>query len=268
MKLRIALFSCFFSASVFAEGFWSGLSAPEDISTNGHLIDWLFRYTTFMNIFFISLVCIGLFGFSFLYAAKRHPKPYYTYGNKKVHILVATIIGAFVFLGIDLNITRMSNNDYLNVFTNWPDETEDKVKIQVMGQQWMWNFRYAGKDGVFNTQDDILTMNDLRLPVGKKIVFQVTSKDVIHSFFLPNARLKVDAIPGRITRLWVEFTKAGKYDIACAEMCGTYHYKMGANLTTYSQEEYERWREEAENRALVVNDPERNEMYWGWAWQN
>jgi cytochrome c oxidase subunit II len=240
---------------------------PEDITENGHLIDYLFNYTTTLNIIFFALVCIGLFGFSFLYYYKRHPKPEYTYGTKKSQIWIATIIGALVFFVIDLNITRMANNDLVNVFMNWPDKNEDVVKVEVMAQQWMWNFRYAGKDGVFNTGDDVLTTNDLRVPTGKKVVLQLVSKDVIHSFFVANTRRKVDAIPGRLTRLWFKLTKTGKFDIACAEMCGTYHYRMKALMTVYSPEEYNKWINDANSMALAENDPEVADNYWGWKWQ-
>ena len=78
-----------------------------------------------------------------------------------------------------------------------------------MAQQWVWKFRYAGKDNVFNTQDDVVTVNDLRVPINRKLLFQVTSKDVIHSF-ASNARRKVDAMPGRVSRIWMELNKAGK----------------------------------------------------------
>lgn len=245
---------------------WDRMTPPEDISVHGHLIDWLFAYTTYLNLFFFALVCAGLFGFSFFYSAKRHPKAHYTYGNKKIHVIVATIIGLSVFIGIDMNITRMSNNDYIGVFANWPKEDENPLKVEVLAQQWAWNFRYAGKDGVFNTEDDVVYLNDLRLPVGRKVLFQILSKDVIHSLYFPNARRKVDAIPGRLTRLWFQPTKAGDWDIACAEMCGTYHYRMKAHLTTYSEEDFKRWMDEAEEKALSVNDPENPELFWGWRW--
>lgn len=253
-------------AGNFLASLWSMIQPPEDISENGYLIDWLFNYTTYLNLFFFGLICIGLFGFSYLYAQKRHPKPYYTYGNKKAHILVATLIGVTVFGAIDMNITRISNNDFINVFTNWPSEDEDILRVEVLGQQWMWNFRYAGKDGLFNTQDDITTVNDLRVPKGKKVVFQILSKDVIHSLYFPNARRKTDAIPGRITRLWIQFNKLGKYDIACAEMCGTYHYRMAAKLTVYDQVDFIRWMEQVQDMALAANDPENPDLYWGWKW--
>jgi cytochrome c oxidase subunit 2 len=248
-------------------GFWEMISAPIDISENGHLIDWLFNYTTAMNIFFFALVCIGLFGFSYLYSAKRNPKPYYTYGYKKNHVLITTIIGVAVFVAIDMNITRMSNNDYIGIFTNWPSEDEDIVRVEVLAQQWAWNFRYAGRDGQFNTEDDVVTLNDLRLPVGKKVVFQILSKDVIHSLYFPNGRRKTDAIPGRITRMWMQFNETGTYDIACAEMCGTYHYRMQAKLTTYSEDDYQRWLEESQYIAESTIDTENPDLFWGWEWK-
>jgi cytochrome c oxidase subunit 2 len=255
------------SEGVVTQGFLETYLPPLDISVHGYLIDDLFNYTTVLNIFFFVLVCVGLFGFSYLYHRKRHPKALYTYGNSKTQILVATVIGIAVFLGIDLNITRMSNNDFVGVFNNWPSEDEDIVRIEVMGQQWMWNFRYPGADGVFNTEDDVTTVNDLRLPIGKKVVFQIISKDVIHSLYFPNTRLKVDAIPGRITRMWFELKTQGLYDIACAEMCGTYHYRMQAKLTVYSQEDYDKWLETAQDIALSANDTENADLYWGWPWK-
>ena len=132
-------------------GFFETINPPTDISKHGHLIDWLFNYTTIMNLFFFILVCLGLFGFSFLYYRKRHPKAYYTHGTKKKHIALTAFIGLAVFVSIDMNITRMSNADYIGVFTKWPTTQEDVVRVEVMGQQWMWNFRYPGADGVFNT---------------------------------------------------------------------------------------------------------------------
>ncbi len=247
---------------------WERMRPPVDISEHGHLIDFLFQYTTYLNIFFFVLVCVGLFGFPYFYYHKRHAKAYYTYGNKKAHILIATAIGTLVFFAIDLNITRMSNNDFIKVFINWPNEKEEDVlRVQVLAQQWAWNFRYAGKDGVFNTDDDVVLLNDLRVPTGKKVVFQILSKDVIHSLYFPNARRKVDAIPGRITRMWYKLKTTGNYDIACAEMCGTYHYRMQAKLTVYTPEMFQDWMSEAETKAFEENRDALPERFWGWQWQ-
>jgi cytochrome c oxidase subunit 2 len=248
--------------------FWDSVAPPKIISTTGGEIDSLFMYTTTMNVIFFVLVCVGLFGFPIIYSRKRNPKPTYTFGNTKNQMLVTLGIGIAVFFAIDLNITRMSNDDMVEKFWNFPDHsTGDTIKIEVLAQQWMWNFRYAGKDGEFNTADDILTNHDLRIPVGKKVEFRITSKDVIHSLYFPNTRLKVDAIPGRITRLWFEPTETGTFDIACAEMCGTHHYMMKAQLTVYSEEDYNTWLAEAQHLANIGNDTDNLDNYWGWKWE-
>ncbi len=260
----------YFISSAFADthmSFWERISPPKDISVNGHLIDYLFHYTTFFNIVFFLLVCAGLFGFSYLYAKKRHPIAYYTHGNKKIHVIVATLIGAFVFFAIDLNITRMSSNDFSKIFANFPKKDEDVIKVEVLAQQWMWTFRYAGADQVFNTDDDVITTNDLRLPTGKKVVLELLSKDVIHSLFLPNVRQKVDAMPGRISKMWFELTTPGNYEIACAEMCGTHHYKMASKFKVYSPEDFQRWLATANQMALAENDLANADYFWGWQWE-
>jgi len=246
---------------------WDRMKPPLDISTNGHLIDSLFHLTTMLILFFFVLVCLGLFGFSYLYRKSKHPVALYVHGTSKKHIAVVAGIGALVFIVIDMQITGISNRDYMEVFAKWPKENADVVKVEVLGQQWAWNFRYPGKDGLFNTEDDIVTLNDLRLPVGKKIVFQVTAKDVIHSFSLPNTRLKTDAMPGRISKLWVELqNKPGTYDIVCAQICGTFHYRMQAKLTVYSQADYDKWQAEMQNRTSYVMEKEKEDLYWGWKW--
>lgn len=246
--------------------FWEQFSAPIDISTNGHKIDYLFQYTTVLNIFFFILVCAGLFGFVYLYHEKRHRKPLFTYGNKKSQVMLATVIGAAVFLLIDLNITRMANNDLVNTFWNWPKKEENPLRIEIMAQQWMWNFRYAGADNVFNTRDDVVLNHELHIPKGRKVVVRMTSKDVIHSFFIPNVRQKVDAIPGRVTQMWFDANRVGEYDIACAEMCGAYHFMMKAKLVVHEPEDFKTWQEQARSYALESNDPENFDHFWGWPW--
>ncbi len=262
------------SLSAFAKKnytFMEQIAPPKDISVEGFgsKIDALFMYISLMDTFYFILVCIGLFGFSYLYSAKRHPKPYYTYGNKKKHLTTTLVIGLAVFFSIDSYIATTSNNDLINTFWNWPDPAKEEVlRVQVQGQQWVWNFRYPGEDGEFNTLDDIVTTNDLRIPAGKKVLFQITSKDVIHSLYFPNFRIKVDAMPGRISRLWIQTkdNEVGEFDIACAEMCGTYHYRMQAKLTVYNDEDYKNWNAEARQIAKAANDPDNMDNLWGWSW--
>jgi cytochrome c oxidase subunit 2 len=99
-------------------------------------------------------------------------------------------------------------------------------------------------------------------------MIQMTSKDVIHAFYLPNARIKADAIPGRYAKLWFDANKEGDYDIACAEMCGIHHYLMKAQLTVLSPENFERWVKESQEIAIATNDTENMDLRWGWKWES
>ncbi len=248
------------------KSFLEQIKPPLDISTNGHLIDYLFNYTTLLIAFFFLLVCIGLFGFSYFYSKKKHPKPFYVHGTSKKHILIVAGIASMVFIMVDMKITGISNHDFVNVFINWPEETADVVRVEVLGQQWAWNFRYPGPDGVFNTEDDIVTLNDLHLPIGQKIVFQVTAKDVIHSFYIPNTRMKLDAMPGRVSKMWVELTTPGNYEIACGQICGTFHYKMKASLEVHTKEDYQKWLKSSYERTKYTTDAVNPDVFWGWSW--
>lgn len=245
---------------------WDRIRPPEDITSNGHLIEWLFNYTTMVNLFWFTLVCIGLFGFSFLYSQKRHKKAAYVHGDEKKHLVLTALIGLGVFLSVDMVITKVSTRDIKEVFWNFPENDPEVIKVQVLAQQWAWNIRYAGKDGEFNTSDDVVQLNNLIVPVGKKVMVQMTSKDVIHSFYLPNARIKADAIPGRYAKLWFDTNKTGNFEIACAEMCGNHHYLMKGQLTVLAQEEYDRWLLESQDMAIATNDTENIDLRWGWKW--
>ena len=83
--------------------------------------------------------------------------------------------------------------------------------------------------------------NELHVPVNKVVRIDLTSKDVIHSFFVPNLRLKQDAVPGRIIHVWFEATEVGEYEIPCAELCGFGHSGMLGTLTVQSEEDYDKW---------------------------
>jgi cytochrome c oxidase subunit 2 len=123
----------------------------------------------------------------------------------------------------------------------------DAVLIEVTGQQFAWNVRYPGKDGVLGktdhlqasqdnpiglvkddpaAKDDLLLLNQLYLPKDRPVRVQVRSMDVIHSFFLPNFRVKQDAMPGMTIEIWFTPTETGDFEIACAEHCGLGHYRM------------------------------------------
>ena len=155
------------------------------------------------------------------------------------------------------------------------------VRVQVLAQQWSWNFRQPGSDGEFGTADDILTMNELTVPAsampdveggdpvhqGRPVVLNLSSKDVIHSFFVPDMRIKRDANPGAINRAWFMPIAAGDYQILCAELCGYAHYQMHGMLHVLSEADYDAWVEEASRQALAAHDENDEEARWAWEWQ-
>ncbi|MCI0558739.1 MAG: hypothetical protein MN733_09605, partial [Nitrososphaera sp.] len=108
-------------------------------------------------------------------------------------------------------------------------------------EQFAWNIRYAGPDNLFDSPDDILTINQLHLPVDQTVLIHLKSKDVLHSFFVPQFRMKQDAVPGITGRIWVSVTKAGNYEIACAELCGIGHYRMRGFLTVETSQDFQGW---------------------------
>ena len=115
------------------------------------------------------------------------------------------------------------------------------LEIEIAGEQFAWNIRYAGADGTLHTGDDVTTVNQLHLPVQQTALIRLTSKDVIHSFFVPQFRFKQDAVPGITGRVWVQPVKEGQMEIVCAELCGLGHYRMRGFLTVESPEAFSAW---------------------------
>jgi len=115
------------------------------------------------------------------------------------------------------------------------------LTVRVVAQQWAWSFVHPGPDQKLGTEDDISTVDELRLEVGKVYHFKLEARDVLHSFSVPVFRLKQDAIPGRVITGWFEPTKTGTFDIQCAEMCGIGHGLMPAHVVIESAAEHAAW---------------------------
>jgi cytochrome c oxidase subunit 2 len=115
------------------------------------------------------------------------------------------------------------------------------VRIRVTAKQFNWDVTYPGADDRFDTEDDKTFDNELHVPVGKPVVLELQSKDVIHSVFVPSFRMKQDAVPGRTIPAWFEVTKPGKYEMPCAELCGFGHSGMKGWVHAHTGEEYAAW---------------------------
>lgn len=113
--------------------------------------------------------------------------------------------------------------------------------VRVIAQQWAWSFSHSGPDGKLDTPDDIRTVDELHIVVGKTYHYKLEARDVLHSFSVPAFRLKQDAIPGRVITGWFKPTQTGVFDIQCAEICGIGHGLMPARLYVESPEAHAAW---------------------------
>jgi cytochrome c oxidase subunit 2 len=149
---------------------------------------------------------------------------------------------------------------------------QNATRVRVVAEQFAWHMHYPGRDGVFGRtdislvdpdnplgidrnepagKDDIVTTNQLNLPVGKPVIVFLSSKDVIHSFGLPQMRVKQDAIPGIVQPVWFTPTETGQWNIACSQLCGLGHYRMKGVYAIQSQADFDAFlKEEA---SLLTN---------------
>ena len=151
----------------------------------------------------------------------------------------------------------------LFVWAQYVEVPDTATDIEVIGQQWLWSFRLPGADGKLGAADNRLIGGDntlgvspndplgrddllieggeLILPVDKPVRFLLRSVDVLHDFYVPEFRAKMDMIPGSVTYFWVTPTKTGTYEILCAELCGVGHSYMRGTVTVVTDEEYQEW---------------------------
>jgi len=246
------------------------LGLPELASKHGAALD----HVNVLVHWLMLVLFVGWFGF-FLFLLvrfRRGRNPTANYHGLKTHAtswLEGGVAVAEAVLLIGFSIPLWSQR--VDAF---PAE-EDATVVEVVGEQFAWNVHYPGPDGAFGGRkvelvdaetnplgldsddpagkDDVTTINQLRLPVGKPAIIHLTSKDVIHSFMLNEMRIKQDAIPGVAIPLWFVPTettaearrKTGKddydFEIACAQLCGLGHYSMRGFLTIETPEEFDAW---------------------------
>jgi cytochrome c oxidase subunit 2 len=243
-----------------------GWGLPRDASLYGWRVDWLLG-TTSVFVVIMFAITVGWIGWACVRHGPGH-KATYDRGSAAPAVFKALLLSLLIFAVVDGNLLVHGLRDLDDVFWN-VDRAEASprvVRIEVNAHQWAWDVRYAGPDGAFNTADDVVTMNDVRVPVGVPVVVELAASDVIHSFALPNFRVKQDAIPGVINRLWFQAKELGMFDIACAQHCGVHHYKMRGQLTVLSPAAFAAWSEQASALSQRGYDPDDQSAHWGWDW--
>ncbi|ADB17595.1 cytochrome c oxidase, subunit II [Pirellula staleyi DSM 6068] len=218
------------------QGHW----LPENINDHGKVIDNLFMFILYLTGIIFVGTGVALFWFLWKYDVATNTKPIeYTHGSHTLEVVWSIIpAAALLFIAI------YQMNAWADAKMRRPQLADGSPKpaiAEVTGRQFEWRIRYAGADGVVGTPDDVLTVNELRVPANEEIVLAIKSQDVLHSFFLPNLRLKQDVVPGMKQFVWFRANKTGVYDIVCAELCGWGHYKMRGRITVQSRADFDEW---------------------------
>jgi cytochrome c oxidase subunit 2 len=260
------------------------MSVHESASVHGLDIDFMFKITLILTTIVFILTHIALFGFSFKYRGSENRKAYFYPHNNSLEriwtIVPAIVLTVLVLLGFFTwrNITNVS-----------PEDQKSAINIEVVGEQFKWTLRYAGADNEIGKRNYKLTtptnglgidfkdqkswddklVSEIVIPVGKPARFTIGSKDVLHSFYLPDFRVQMNAVPGMPTyfqftpRLTTAEMRAKrndpKYDyvLLCAKICGAGHYNMQAKVTVVSEAEYATW---LAKQAFYYNDDVKKEL--------
>ena len=197
---------------------------PESASTFSWKVDALYFYLSGVTLFFTLLISATLIFFVIRYRRRTPyeiPRP--IAGSHRLETLW-TVIPFLIAMTMFGWGARLYFEQY--------KPPANAVEIYVVGKQWMWKLQHA------TGQREI---NELHVPVGRKIKLIMTSEDVIHDFFVPAFRTKADVVPGRYTTLWFEATKPGKYHLLCAEYCGMNHSGMTGSVYVMEPRDFDNW---------------------------
>ena len=229
--------------------------------------NWRYIDDTITITFLITgVVFVAIVGFMaycvYRFHHKEGQKAAYEPENKKLEwwLTIGTAVGVGAMLAPGLVVWHQ--------FVTVP---ADATEIEVMGQQWRWSYRLPGKDGRLGTtdvrnissdnplglnphdphgQDDVVVESgDLHLPIGKPVKVLLRSVDVLHNFYVPEFRAKMDMVPGSVTYFWLTPTQTGTFDVLCAELCGLAHSQMRGKVVVEEESKYQAWLEQQQTFA-------------------
>ncbi len=197
---------------------------PESASTFAWMVDGLYFYLILISVAFTIPIAAAIFFFIVKYREKeKYATPEEMHGSivlETTWSIIPFIISMTIFLGGAI------------VYYEQYRVPDDAMEVYVVGKQWMWKIQHG------TGQREI---NELHVPVGRKVKLTMTTEDVLHDFSVPAFRTKADVVPGRYTYLWFEATKPGKYHLYCAEYCGLNHSGMGGWVYVMEQQDFDNW---------------------------
>ena len=228
---------------------------PEGISTHASAIDAQFMRTLIVVGISFTAAQFAL-GYAVIrFGRKGDARAVYTHGSNKLEV-TWTMVTAVVFVVLAIMGQRVWANLHLN------PAAENAARIDVVAQQFQWNFHYSGADGTFGRTEaryiddsalnfvgldptdaagkDDAQLTTLVIPANREVELTLRSKDVIHSFFVPALRFKQDTLPGMAIKVHFTATKEGKYEIPCAELCGNLHHNMKSSMVVIPSDEFDR----------------------------
>lgn len=270
MAIAIALIVIVLGSIIFH--FWSPWTMTPLASNWGSIDDTMLITLIITGIVFIAINFFIAFAvISFRHKKGRKAK--YEPENKKLELwlTIGTSIGIVAMLAPGLVVYA----DFVNV----PD---DAMEVEVVGQQWSWSFRFPGEDGKLGKsavehisidnpfgldpldqagQDDRLVFaNSVSLPLDKPVKVLLRSKDVLHDFYVPQFRVKMDMVPGTVTYLWFTPTVLGEFEILCAEFCGLGHFNMRGKVDVLSAQNFKQWLDEQPTFAASLQKNKSEEL--------
>ena len=208
---------------------------PDAGSTFAGPIDTLFLAILIITGIALVLVEVGLVTFVIRYRARPGRKAFYTHGSTRAEV-IWTAIPAVTMVALGL-----ISNHYWVLIKDKKSVPPNAYRLGVHAKQFEWQVTYPGPDEKLGTSDDFTVRNQLHVIVNQPTAVELTAEDVIHSFFVPEWRLKQDAVPGMHITAWFQPTKTGEFELGCAELCGMGHYRMRARDFVHTPEEYKAW---------------------------
>ncbi len=206
----------------------SSLFLPPGRSTISGEVDALFYFLVYASIVMFGIVLFGIIYFSLKYRRRHDQEDQTTVDfshSMKLELLwsiIPTILVIIVFFW------------GFNVYMKMNVVPKDAMEIKVTGQKWFWSFDYP---------QGASTVNELVVPAGKPVKLLMSSQDVIHSFYVPDFRIKMDVLPNRYTITWFEAQERGTHNLFCAEFCGTGHSEMIGTVRVVGEREFQEWLE-------------------------
>ena len=247
---------------LFSPWWWTPIASNWGYVDNTLIITFWITGTVFVAVLLFTAYCVLRF------RHREGQQALYEPENKRLEwgLTIATALGVAAMLAPGLYVWHQ--------FVTVP---ADATEVEIVGRQWSWSYRLPGKDGRLgtsnvsnistdnplglnandpNAQDDVVIESDnLHLQIGKPIKFLLRSLDVLHNFYVPEFRGKMDMIPGAVTYYWVTPTRPGTFDILCFELCGVGHPQMRGQVVVEEDGAHQVWLEKQKTFAEVSGQP-------------